>query len=173
MNDKIKAAGFVITRVFDAPREKVWQAWTDPAYAKQWWGPKGFTAPSIDIDLRVGGKYLFCMRGPMTPGGEEKDFWSTGEYLEIVPLEKLVVTDSFADEKGNVVSADYYGMDGNWPRVLKVIVTLEELGPDRMKLTLHYPELTGVKEKDLDDMRQGWNQSLDKLAAMAKAEVPR
>ena len=54
----------VITRVFDAPRELVWKAWTDPKYVMQWWGPKGFTAPVCKIDFRVGGKFLCCMRAP-------------------------------------------------------------------------------------------------------------
>jgi len=159
---------FVITRVFDAPREKVWQAWTDPDQAKRWWGPKNFTAPSIDINLQVGGKYLFSMRGAMEPGGEMKDFWSTGKYLEIEPMEKLVVTDSFADEKGNVVSAAHYGMDPNWPMELRVEVTFEEIEDGKTKFTLLYPDLKGVKDKDLKDMRQGWNESLDKLAAVLK-----
>lgn len=99
-----------ITRVFDAPREKAWKAWTDPEGVKKRWGPKNFTAPHISIDLRVGGAYLYCMRSP-----DGKDYWSTGVYREIVPLERLVLTDSFADEKGNVVPASHYGMPGDWP----------------------------------------------------------
>ena len=55
----------VVTRIFDAPRELVWKAWTDPQYVMQWWGPKGFTAPVCKIDFRVGGKFLCCMRSPM------------------------------------------------------------------------------------------------------------
>ena len=53
-----------ITRVYDAPRELLWKAWTDPEQLKRWWGPKAFTTPVSTIDLRVGGKYLSCMRGP-------------------------------------------------------------------------------------------------------------
>ena len=75
-----------ITRIFDAPRDLVWKAWTDPEYYKKWWGPTYFTAPISKIDLRVGGKYLSCMRGP-----DGKDYWSTGVYREIVPLERLVI----------------------------------------------------------------------------------
>src|SRR5688500_147272 len=86
----------VITRVRDAPRERVWEAWTDPEQMKKWWGPKDFTAPTVEIDLQEGGKYLNCMRSP-----DGQDFWSTGVYREIVPMEKLVITDSFADEQGN------------------------------------------------------------------------
>ncbi len=105
---KEKNEDIIITRMFDAPREIVWKAWTDPELTKRWWGPKNFTAPVIRIDLRVGGKYLNCMRGP-----DGKDYWSTGIYREIVPRERLVMTDSFADEKGNVVPASYYGMTGD------------------------------------------------------------
>ncbi|KAF5075772.1 Activator of Hsp90 ATPase -like protein [anaerobic digester metagenome] len=70
----------LVERVFDAPRELVWKAWTEPGYLKRWWGPKGFTAPAIEIDLRVGGRYLYGMRSP-----EGQDFWSTGEFREGCP----------------------------------------------------------------------------------------
>ncbi|KKT75626.1 MAG: hypothetical protein UW70_C0032G0001, partial [Candidatus Peregrinibacteria bacterium GW2011_GWA2_44_7] len=68
----VKTNELVITRVFDAPRKKVWNTWTKSKDAMRWWGPKNFTAPLCKIDLRVGGKYLFCMRSP-----EGQDFWST------------------------------------------------------------------------------------------------
>src|SRR2546426_2253062 len=66
-----------IVRVFDAPRERVWKAWTDPEQVKSWWGPRSFTAPFAKIDLRVGGKYLYCMRSP-----DGKDYWSTGSIAK-------------------------------------------------------------------------------------------
>ena len=71
----------VITRVFDAPRELVWRAWTECERLMRWWGPKGFTTPFCKIDLRAGGVYRNSMRSP-----EGKDYWSTGTYREIVPL---------------------------------------------------------------------------------------
>jgi uncharacterized protein YndB with AHSA1/START domain len=111
----------VITRLFDAPREQVWKAWTEPERVKRWWGPKGFTSPVSRIDLRVGGAYLSCMRSP-----EGRDFWSTGIFREIVPLERIVCTDSFADEKGNVVPATHYGMSPDFPLELQVTATFEE-----------------------------------------------
>jgi len=145
-----------ITRVFDAPREKVWKAWTDPEEVKKWWGPKYFTAPVSKIDLRVGGKYLSCMRGP-----DGKDYWSTGVYREIVPLERLVVTDSFADEKGNVVPASHYGMAGDFPLELLVTVTFEELG-SKTKMVLRHE---GIPEGIMREMTEtGWSESFDKLA---------
>jgi uncharacterized protein YndB with AHSA1/START domain len=54
----------VITRVFDAPRELVWKAWTEPERVMRWWGPNGYSCPVAKIDLRVGGEYLYCMRSP-------------------------------------------------------------------------------------------------------------
>ncbi len=88
----------VVTRVFDAPRELVWKAWTDPKYVMQWWGPKGFTAPVCKMDFRVGGKSLFCMR---TPDGYEG--WNAVEYHEIVLHEKIVSLMYFSDSEGNKI----------------------------------------------------------------------
>ena len=84
-----KQQELVIKRIFDAPRELVWDAWTEPEQIMRWWGPKGFSAPVAKIDLRVGGAYLNCMRSP-----EGKDFWSKGVFREIVAPERLVMTDS-------------------------------------------------------------------------------
>ena len=114
----------VITRFFDAPRELAWRAWTEPGLVMQWWGPKNYTSPSATIDLRVGGKYLYCMRSP-----EGRDFWSTGVYKEIARPERIVCTDSFGDEKGNVVPATYYGMSKDFPAELLVTVTFDVQAP--------------------------------------------
>src|SRR6201995_1982543 len=88
----------VITRVFDAPRELVWKAWTDPKYIMQWWGPKGFTAPVFKMDFRVGGKLLCCMKGP-----DGQEGWNAVEYHEIVPYEKIVSSMSFSVPDGNKI----------------------------------------------------------------------
>jgi len=145
-----------ITRVFDAPRGKVWKAWTDPEELKKWWGPKNFTAPVSKIDLRVGGKYLSCMRAP-----DGKDYWSTGVYREIVPMERIVVTDSFADEKGNVVPASHYGMTEDFPLELLVTVTFEQLG-NKTKMVLRHE---GIPEGMMRELTEtGWSESFDKLA---------
>ena len=149
----------VITRVFDASREAVWKAWTDPRRFTRWWGPKGYTAPACRMDLRVGGKYLFCMRSP-----EGKDYWSTGVYRDIVPMERIVLTDSFSDEKGNVVPASHYGMQGEWPQELLVTVTFDN---DRGKtiMTLRH---AGLPSEMMGDCEDGWSGSFDKLADSLK-----
>lgn len=146
----------VITREFNAPRDLVWKAWTDPEYVVHWWGPEGFTAPDARIDFRVGGKYLFCMRSP-----EGQDFWSTGVYREIVPVERLVCTDSFADKNGNVVPGSYYGMGSDFPLELLITVTLEDLG-GRTRLTLRHDGVPAGEQ--FDGAQEGWGTSFDKLA---------
>ena len=146
----------VIERIFDAPRELVWRAWTEPEQAMRWWGPKDFTSPACRIDFRVGRAYLLCIRSP-----DGQDFWSTGVYREIVPLERIVCTDSFADEHGNVVPASHYGMEGDFPLELTVVVTFEDLG-GKTKLTLRHE---GMPPEIGEQAGGGWNESFDKLAA--------
>jgi uncharacterized protein YndB with AHSA1/START domain len=145
----------VITRLFYAPRDLVWRAWTEPGFVMQWWGPKGYTSPSCTIDLRVGGKYLYCMRSP-----EGKDFWSTGVYREIKKPERIVCTDSFSDDKGNVVPATYYGMSPDFPAEMLMTVTFE-VQPGMTRLTLRHGGIPLGEMRDLT--RAGWNESLDKL----------
>jgi uncharacterized protein YndB with AHSA1/START domain len=145
-----------ITRIFDAPRELVWQAWTDPQHLMRWWGPQHFTSPACTVDLRVGGKYHFCMRS-----AEGQDFWNTGVFREIVPPEKLVYTDSFADAAGNVVPASYYGMPGDWAAEMLVTVTFEAQG-GKTKMTLHHAGLPAGEMSESTSV--GWNESFDKLA---------
>jgi uncharacterized protein YndB with AHSA1/START domain len=156
-NEEPAAQALVIERIFDAPRELVWKAWTDPERMMRWWGPKGFTTPFCKIDLRVGGKYLNCMRSP-----EGQDFWSTGVYREIVEPERVVCTDSFADAEGNVVPATHYGMGADIPLEMLVTVTFEELEGGKTKMTLRHAGLPAGEMKD--SAGAGWNESFDKLA---------
>ena len=154
----------VITRVFDAPRELVWKAWTEPDRLMQWWGPKGFTAPVCEIDLRVGGKYLNCMRSP-----EGKDYWSTGVYREILAPQRIVCTDSFADEHGNVVPATHYGMRPDFPLEMLVTVTFEEQ-EGKTTMTLRH---VGLPSEMSELAGAGWNESFDKLAESLRAPIRR
>src|SRR3989442_2264576 len=140
---KAKANELVVVRVFDAPRERVWKAWTEPEQAKRWWGPKGFTGPVWRTDFRVGGKSLYCMRSP-----EGKDYWGTGVYREIVPPAKIVASDSFADSDGNVVPASDYGFAADFPRELLLTVTFEDLG-GKTKMTLRHAGFPAGPERDV------------------------
>lgn len=153
----------IITRIFDAPREQVWKTWTDPEQIKLWWGPKNYSAPTVKNDLRVGGKYLYAMLSP-----EGKTIWGTGTYKDVRYLEKIVATDSFADEKGNVVPASHYEMP-DMPDELLLTVTFEDQGT-KTKVTLHHKDFP---PNVVEDCKTGWNESLDKFeAALRKFKKP-
>lgn len=157
MNQTKAKPEFVVTRVFDAPRELVWKAWTEPERVKRWWGPRGYTAPVVKIDFRVGGKYLYLMRSR-----EGIDAWSTGTFKEIEPLRRIVVSDSFADKDGNVVPASYYGMGEGFPLETQITITFENSN-GKTRLSLRYADVSSFSAEDLRNMEMGWNESLDKL----------
>ncbi|MBS1531085.1 MAG: SRPBCC domain-containing protein [Bacteroidetes bacterium] len=77
---------FVMTRLFNAPKELVFKVWTEPEYITKWWGPKPFTCPRAEVDLRVGGEYLYTMR---SPEGQEFPAYQ-GKFIEIIQNEKIV-----------------------------------------------------------------------------------
>lgn len=133
MNESPSSAdAVVIERTFDAPLALVWQMWTEPDHFKRWYGPKGFSVPVAELDVRVGGKRLVCMA---SPDGSMK-MWTTGEYVEIVPNERLVYTDSMSDEEGNVLAPSALGMPDDYPATTEVTVQLEALnGLTRMTMT--------------------------------------
>lgn len=150
-----------IEKIFNAPIEKVWKAWTDAEEMKKWWGPKDYTAPFISIDFREGGKFLGCMRGNMGPGTPMTDNWSGGIYQEIIPMQKTVMTDYFTDKDGNKVNAKDLGFPGEWPDEMKVTVEFENLG-EKTKINLFHE---GHPDNFADMAKMGWEQSLDKLEA--------
>jgi len=148
--------GITIVRIFDAPPESVWHAWTDSELMIKWWGPKDSTTPVCKMDFRVGGKLTYCMRSP-----DGKDYWGTGTIKEIIPMKKIVYTDSFTDENGNVVSASHYGMEES-PLESLVTVTFEEADHGKTQMTLRH---VGIPEGAMsDDTQAGWNEMFDKLA---------
>jgi len=150
-----------IEREFDAPRERVWMAWTDPDQVKVWWAPAGFTTPVCRISLRVGGEFFVCMQ---TPDG--RDFCNISFFREIAAPERLVATMSFADVQGNVVPATTFGMSPDFPREMLLTVTLAESG-GKTRMTLAHAGIPPGAE--MDNAREGWNQSLDNLAGLLVA----
>jgi uncharacterized protein YndB with AHSA1/START domain len=146
----------VATRVIRAPRELVFRAWTDPELFTCWWGPNGFTTPFCKIDPRPGSYFHYCMRSP-----EGRDYWGKGTYREIRKPERIVFTDTFADEAGNPVSPTTYGLSPDWPAETKVTVTFVEKG-GQTELTLESPGIP--PGRDADVAQAGWSQSLERLA---------
>lgn len=149
----------IITREFNAPREAVWNAWTKPEQMKEWWAPNGYTCPVAKMDVREGGSYHAAMRS------DKGDMhWSTGTYKEIVPLQRMVITDHFADEHGNIITAESAGMPGNWPEELLVTVTFEEAS-NGTRMTMEHE---GVPAEMREMCAQGWNECFDKMAALVE-----
>lgn len=162
MNDStLTSDAVVIERIFEAPVALIWQMWTRPEHFKKWYGPKGFTVPVAEMELRVGGKRLVCMA---SPDGSMR-MWTTGEYTEIVPNERLVYTESPADEDGNPVSPAAMGMPEGYPATTVVTVSLEELG-GRTKMVMRH---AGVPAES--GAGGGWEQAFDKLAEVAEAAL--
>jgi uncharacterized protein YndB with AHSA1/START domain len=135
----------VITRVFDAPRELVFKAWTEPEHLVKWMGPRGFKSTIERTDLRVGGGYRIHMRGP-----EGDDHWTQGTFREIREPDRLVMAGSWADAHGNPTS----------PETLLTLTFEESEGKTRF--TLHQALFESVTARD--EHRGGWNSSLDRLA---------
>lgn len=159
MTKKNEIERMVVTRVFDAPRELVWRAWTDPKYVMLWWGPKGFTAPVCKMDFRVGGKFLYCMRSP-----DGQDFWNAGEYHEIVPCEKIVSSMYFADSDGNPVEAEQLGIEHEAIEGAHDVILFEDIGNGQTRVTFIGNE---TMENALKTGQvEGMNQILDKAVAV-------
>ncbi len=105
--DMAKRPDFVISRVFDAPRDLVWKAFTDPDRMKQWWGPKGFTVIASKMDLRPGGTYHYGLRGPNGAA-----MWGKFVFREIVARERMMFVSSFSDEAGGTTR---HPLHQSWP----------------------------------------------------------
>jgi len=146
-----------MSRTFNAPRDLVFKAWTDPEFLKRWWGPIGFTLPFCTVDLRPGGILHYCMRAP-----DGKEYWGRGIYREIVKPERIVYTDCFSDEKGNKTSPTKYGLSADWPQETELTVTFAEQGGKTL-LTLQ-STIGAAPAEELEMCRQGWSESLDRLA---------
>ncbi len=154
----------VVTRVFDAPRELVWKAWTDPQYARQWWGPKEFTTPFYEMDFRVGGRFLFCMRAP-----DGQEFWTGGAYHEIVPHERIVLSLYPTDPKGERVAPAQYGIKHEAIDGARDEIVFEDLGDGRTRVTLVGNE--SMESANESGQAEGWNQILDKFARVVAGLV--
>jgi len=156
-DDNSPTDAVVIERTFDAPVATVWQMWTDPEHFRAWYGPMGATIPTADMDVAVGGKRLVAMQ-MQTPNGE-MTMWFTGEYVEVDPTDRLVYTESMADETGRVLSPAETGMPAGHPEVTRVVVELEAVGGRTKMVMTHH----GVPADSGGAM--GWNMAFDKLTA--------
>lgn len=158
-------AEFFITRTFDAPRELVWRAWTEPAQLAQWWGPSQITNPVCEMDLRPGGSYRIVMRLP-----DGTDYPIKGVFIEIAPPERLVMTldcSEHPDEWHDLVKPDRSKEERNPAGEMVQTTLFENLG-EKTRLTLrtrfNSAEIRNAMVKM--GMTEGWSQSLDRLAGI-------
>lgn len=152
---------FVISRLLNAPRELVWEAWTQPKHMMQWWGPRMITNTVCEMDVRPGGALRMVMRGP-----DGADYPIKGEFHEVKPPERLVFTMDPTEHPAawhDMVDANR-GSDPNPVGILVSTVTLEDQS-GKTKLTVRIR----LKSKAIRDnmvkmgMNQGWSSSLDRL----------
>jgi uncharacterized protein YndB with AHSA1/START domain len=160
---------FSITRVFDAPRERVWQAWTEPERLKHWWGPKGFKVHTCKVDLRPGGVFHYGMKAP-----DGTEVWGRFIYREIVAPEKLVFIVSFSDPQGGRARHPW---SEHWPLDILSTVTFEAL-ESRTRVSVQWipHDASELERKTFDEgrdsMTQGWTGTLDHLdSCLGKART--
>ncbi len=161
LNTMTQIREFVITREFNAPRDLVWKAWTDPEMLKKWFGPKGFTMPTCKMDLRVGGVFHYCL---VAPDGKTT-LWGKWVFREITPPERIVVTSSFSDEQQGITR---HPMAPDWPIQLHSIFTLTARG-NKTEVKIQWTPLnpTPVELKTFLDgfasMNAGWSGTFSQL----------
>jgi len=156
---------FIISREFDAPRERVWQAWTEVERLKQWFSPKGFTVIAAKMDFRPGGSYHYGMR---TPTGQE--MWGKWVFREIKAPERLVLVNSFSDAAGGMTR---HPMAPTWPREMLSTSTFSERN-GKTTITLEWLPINATLEEiatfeaGRDGMKMGWTGTMEQLTEYLK-----
>ncbi|HXI99009.1 MAG TPA: SRPBCC domain-containing protein, partial [Gemmatimonadaceae bacterium] len=130
----------VIKRTFDAPRDLLWKVWSDPVQAKNWWGPNGFTAPVVELDVRPGGKWRAMMRSP-----DGKELWQHGVYREIVPPEKISFT---------------FVWDENPQDETLITITFAARG-NKTEMVFRQGAFKSIEDREGHE--GGWNESFDRF----------
>ncbi len=164
MITKVEGPELVIERVFQAPRELVFKAYSSAEHLKKWWGPRGWELTVCNIDFRPGGVWHYCMKCLDENQGDfyGMESWGKGVYHEIVDAEKIVYTDYFSDAEGNVSDL---GAPGE--------VTLnfvDEGGATRLVNRVVYPSAEALKAVLDMGMEQGFAETLDRLAEFLESQ---
>ena len=144
----------IIRRLIDAPREKVYRAWTEPELMKQWFTARPWTSPVVETDVRPGGACLIVMRGP-----DGTEFPNRGVYLEVVPNARLVSTDAYT-----------HAWEPSAKPFMTLILTFEDAGGGKTHYTARVLHWSAADREAHEKMgfHTGWNITTDQLAALAK-----
>jgi uncharacterized protein YndB with AHSA1/START domain len=154
-----KKQDLIFTRVYTAPVEAVWMAWTDPKYIMQWWGPNGFSCPLAKMDVRQGGVSLVCMRAPQEFGGQ--DSYNSWTYNSIMPKQQIDYTLHFTDKDGNQLDPVNLGMPSDTPAEMRHLVVFKDLGNGKTELSV--TEYDWPVGQMMEMSRMGMEQCLDKM----------
>jgi uncharacterized protein YndB with AHSA1/START domain len=141
------AKPLVVSRVFPAPRERVFQAWSSAEHLRHWFCPAGYSVPEARVEFRVGGAFDICMRSP-----EGLDHWTRGRYTEIVPHTRLVIDMHAVAEQDRLLFRAY-----------TVVTLADEAGGTRLEVTQSYTILDPAAAPMIQGASQGWSQTLDRL----------
>ncbi len=157
---------FTISRLLDAPRERVWAAWTEEQHLQSWFGPKGVTIPVCRLDLRPGGRFHYCMQ---MPNGSE--MWGRWTFLEIEAPERLVLISAFSDAKGGLTR---HPMSASWPlETLSMTHFAEQDGGTLLTIEWSPYRATDEERRTFDaahgGMQQGWTGTFEQLQAYLAA----
>ena len=165
LDEKLAKAGtadeeFVITRVVDAPRDLVWKAWTERDRFVQWFGPKGFTMTTANMNFRPGGILHYAMKGP-----DGKLMWGKFTYREIIPQQRIVWINAFSDEKGGLGRHPYMP---DWPQQMLTTTTFaEHHGKTTITVRWSLIDATDAERKVFNENRQGmtvgWTGTFEQL----------
>ncbi|ATC65266.1 polyketide cyclase [Nibricoccus aquaticus] len=142
----------VLTRIIDAPREKLYAAWTQPELLQQWFAPLPYTTPVAELDVRAGGSSLIVMRGP-----DGVDMPNHGVYLEVIPNERIVATDAFTK-----------AWEPSQKPFMTIVLTFEEAGPGKTKYTalVRHWSIADKEAHEKMGFHQGWGVCADQLTAL-------
>ena len=151
LHSRVGEQEIVMERQFSAPRQLLFQVFTQPEHLKRWWAPPPYTVPVCTIDLRPGGIWHYCMRSP-----EGQDQWARSVYREIVPPEKLVYTTTFADEHANPIE----GM----PEHLTTVTFTEEAGKTSVTACVQFASAAALKVATEIGILQGMSMTWEYLA---------
>jgi len=142
----------IMERIFDAWRALVWRAYTEPERVARWWAPTGWTTPVCTMDVRPGGVWHYCFRGP---NGEEA--WGKATYLEIVKPERIVYTDGFSDAEGN--------LNEQLPTSQVTVAFTERDGATTITCRIRFASVADLDTTLAMGMVEGFGQTWDHLAA--------
>lgn len=157
-----KTKPFIITRIFDAPLDKVWAAWTEEPHLKTWFGPKGCPIKSAKLDFRVGGGFLYCMEAPIG-----LDMWGQWLYQEIEPQTRLVWRHTFSDAGGENITR--HPFSPTWPLEMILTINMKPIENNKTEIILSMvaTNVTDIEHSTWDSgfsgLTQGWGRTFDLL----------